>query len=38
MTLCRPMEFEQRCPYEESDHFGEEVLGPCLVFMEKRIG
>lgn len=38
IALYRAMGFEERGPYEESDHFGDEVLGPYLVFMEKRIG
>ena len=35
--LYRHLGFEDRAPYPESDHFEDPILGPYLVFMEKRL-
>ena len=35
--LYQALGFEERTPYEESDHFEDPVLGPYLIFMEKRL-
>lgn len=35
--LYRSLGFQERAPYPESDHFEDPVLGPHLIFMEKRL-
>lgn len=35
--LYRQLGFEDRAHYPESDHFEDPILGPYLVFMEKRL-
>lgn len=37
IRLYRALGFEECAPYPESDHFEDPVLGPYLVFMEKRL-
>jgi len=35
--LYQKLGFMERAPYPESDHFEDEILGPHLIFMEKRL-
>ena len=35
--LYRSLGFKDRPPYPESDHFDDSIVGPYLVFMEKRL-
>ncbi len=37
LGLYRSLGFEDCAPYAESDHFGDPVLGPHMVFMERRL-
>ncbi len=35
--LYRSLEFKERSPYPESDHFDDPILGPYMIFMEKTL-
>ena len=37
IALYRHLGFTERTPYRESDHYDDPVLGPHLIFMEKRL-
>lgn len=38
ISLYRALGFVEREPYPESDHFEDPILGPHLIFMERRLG
>ena len=37
IALYRQLGFVERDPYRESDHFDDPILGPVMIFMEKRL-
>lgn len=37
IALYKALGFEERPPYPESDHYEDDVLGPFLLFMEKKL-
>jgi hypothetical protein len=38
IALYAKLGFIERDPYPESDHYDDPILGPYMVFMEKRLG
>ena len=37
IALYQSLGFVERAPYPESDHFEDPILGPYLIFMERRL-